>query len=62
MSYLERELLILKCKIMDVEHYMKGITDHDIAELHTDNFKSIYMMAVDIMNIANKIQELKNGK
>jgi hypothetical protein len=47
---------------MDVEHYMKGITDHDIAELHTDNFKSIYMMAVDIMNIANKIQELKNGK
>ena len=62
MSYLERDLFILKCKIQDIEHCLKGMPDQAIAQLHEDNFKSIYMMAVDIMNIANKIEDVKNGK
>ena len=62
MAYIERDFFILSCKVRDIEATIKTMSDEEIKNLHDKNFKSLHILAVDIMNVANKIEEIKNAK
>jgi hypothetical protein len=62
MTYIERDFFILSCKVRDIEATLGTMSDKEIKDLHEKNFKSLYMLSVDVMRVANRIEEVKNAE
>jgi hypothetical protein len=56
MTYLERELFILSCKVADIQHYIQRINHSEICDLHPLTASCTALLAEQLSAVADSLR------